>query len=134
MSRRTRRERPGGNRGAGLEQLGKLHGRPEATLLHRGWQSPSLPRNWRDRLPSPAAYYGARVAELERLQGGDGWAQGRCPFHDDQQASLSVNLAGAKGGWRCLAGCGRGDMVAFHMRLTGIGFAQAVRDLMEVAS
>jgi DNA primase len=63
---------------------------------------------------------------------GAGWAQGRCPFHEDSDASLSVNLADARGGWKCFAGCGAGDLIAFHMRLRGIPFAEAVRDLVEV--
>ena len=50
-----------------------------------------------------------------------------CPFHDDKEASLSVNFQ--HGGWCCFAGCGRGDMVGFHQRRTGLDFAAAVRDL-----
>jgi len=82
-------------------------------------------------LPDPAGYYGARVVKLGRPNG-DGWAQGRCPFHDDHDASLSVNLVGARGCWKCFAGCGAGDMVAFQMRLSGSGFVEAVRELVGV--
>lgn len=57
---------------------------------------PSVPKNWRDRLPSPAAYYGQHVARLGKPNG-DGWAQGQCPFHEDRQASLSINLG--DGAW-----------------------------------
>ena len=93
--------------------------------------SARLPANWRDRLPDPASYYADKVAKLGK-RNGDGWAQGRCPFHEDRDASLSVNLAGLRGCWKCFAGCGQGDMVAFHMRLRGVQFVEAVRELVGV--
>ncbi|MBN8727436.1 MAG: hypothetical protein J0H15_06995 [Xanthomonadales bacterium] len=88
-----------------------------------------LPRDWRDRLPDPAGYYAQQVARLGKPNA-SGWAQGACPFHEDREASLSVAVAGARGGWRCFAGCGHGDLVAFHERLTGFAFREAVRDLL----
>ena len=33
----------------------------------------------------------------------------------------------------CFAGCGKGDLVGFHMRLKGLAFREAVRDLVEGA-
>ncbi|MDE2406852.1 MAG: hypothetical protein KGL91_03195 [Xanthomonadaceae bacterium] len=94
-------------------------------------KSHRLPDNWRDRLPAPATYYGQHVEKLGKPNG-TGWAQGRCPFHDDHNASLSVSLSGERGHYRCFA-CGeRGDMVGFHMRHTGLGFNEAVRDLLGV--
>ena len=59
-------------------------------------------------------------------------AQGKCPFHDDHEASMSVNVVSPKGGWLCFAGCGKGDLVAFHMRATGLPFPDAVADLLGV--
>lgn len=91
--------------------------------------STSVPKNWRDRLPCPAAYYTRHVAKLGKPNG-DGWAQGQCPFHEDRQASLSINLATARGFWKCFAGCGAGDLVSFHMRRLEHGFVEAVRDLL----
>ncbi len=88
-----------------------------------------LPDNWRDRLPDPGSYYAKHVAKLGKAHG-NGWAQGQCPFHDDRNASLSVNVE--HGAWKCFAGCGVGDMVAFHMRLTGLAFKEAARELLEV--
>lgn len=88
-----------------------------------------LPDNWRDRLPDPASYYAQHVERLGKANG-EGWAQGRCPFHDDRHESLSVNLSGPPGGWRCFAGCGHGDLVGFHERVTGKPFKEAVRDLL----
>ncbi|MBS0194408.1 MAG: hypothetical protein JSR34_09185 [Proteobacteria bacterium] len=89
------------------------------------------PSNWRERLPSPRDYYAARIEKLSRPNAA-GWAQGRCPFHEDHDASLSVNLTAARGAWRCFAGCGAGDLVSFHERLRGLGFVEAVRDLVGV--
>jgi AAA domain/CHC2 zinc finger len=47
----------------------------------------------------------------------------RCPFHDDRQASLSVNLKA--GVWNCQAGCGKGGLVDFEMMASGCDFATA---------
>lgn len=91
---------------------------------------PRTPDNWRDRMPDPAMYYGLHVAKLGRVNAA-GWAQGVCPFHDDNNASLSVHVAGASpGAWRCFAGCGGGDLLGFHQRRTGLEFRAAVRDLI----
>jgi DNA primase len=38
---------------------------------------------------------------------GDPQASGKCPFHDDQRASLSVNFDKRGGPWTCHAGCGK---------------------------
>jgi hypothetical protein len=78
-----------------------------------------IPENWRNRLPDPAAYYGARVEKLGKRSGV--WTMALCPFHDDHKPSFGVKLASERG--RC-------DIVAFHMRVTGYGFNQAVRDLL----
>lgn len=88
-----------------------------------------IPPNWRERLPDPDEYYVRHVGKLTRPNG-DGWAQGKCPLHDDHDASLSVQVIGRHGGWRCFAGCGKGDMVAFHMRLRGLDFKPAIRELV----
>ena len=104
--------------------LRALYGRGHGT-------SARTPDNWRDRMPDPATYYAEHVAKLGK-RNGTGWAQGRCPFHDDRDASLSVNLDGSRGCWKCFAGCGAGDLVAFHMRLRGVPFVEAVRDLAGV--
>lgn len=97
-------------------------------------QTPSrhLPGRWRQRLPQTEAYYRQRVPSLGRARA-DGWALGLCPFHDDHTPSLSVSLDGQRGGWICFAGCGKGDLVGFHMRLKGLAFREAVRDLVEGA-
>lgn len=108
---------------AGSEVRGNL------TALAGLYGNDRIPANWRDRLPDPGAYYPKFVGKLSRPNG-DGWAQGKCPLHDDREASLSVQVVGRHGGWRCFAGCGKGDMVAFHMRLRGCDFKAAVRELV----
>lgn len=86
-----------------------------------------LPDNWRDRLPDPASYYPSRLEKIGRTLS-SGWTPCRCPFHEDKRASASVNLT--TGGFRC-HGCGaKGDLVAFHERITGHTFRQSVRDLL----
>ena len=90
---------------------------------------PDTLKPWRDRLPDPGLYYAATVAGLSRANR-TGWALGLCPFHDDHNASLSVQLVERHGGWRCFAGCGSGDLVDFHMRCTALPFREAVRDLL----
>jgi DNA primase len=97
--------------------------------MSRPLQRAHLPARWRDRLPDPAVYYREHVAKLSRPNAA-GWAQGRCPFHEDASASLSVHVISARGHWQCFAGCGKGDLVSFHQRLRALGFIEAVRDLL----
>lgn len=91
--------------------------------------SSSVPRNWRDRLPNPAAYYAKVVSGLGTANA-EGWAQGKCLFHEDTNASLSVHVGHERGGWRCFSGCGGGDMVSFEMKRTGRSFKEAVINLI----
>lgn len=91
--------------------------------------SAHMPKNWRDRLPDVATYYAQHVQKLSKPNA-TGWALGVCPFHVDQNASLSVHVAGDRGHWRCSASCGGGDLVGFHMRLHRMDFKTAVRDLV----
>lgn len=113
---------------------GRRFGRPVSfSQALRGPQprasSSRLPVNWRDRLPDPATYYAEHLNTLTRPNV-TGWAQARCPFHDDHNASLSVHVLSDRGHWRCFASCGGGDMVGFHMRRTGLNFPEAVRALI----
>jgi hypothetical protein len=134
MSRPPVKRNPAARRGfeGAVQGLRALYsGKAETTrtsATRKGWASPNLPRNWRDRLPHPGAYYAQHVGKLTRANG-SGYAQGKCPFHEDGNASLSVNLMG-KGGWKCFAGCGSGDLVSFHERLRGCDFKTAVLELV----
>jgi hypothetical protein len=62
-----------------------------------------------------------------------GWSLGLCPFHPDVHPSFVANVQEKNGGWKCFAGCGSGDLINFYMRATGLGFADALREL-KVAS
>lgn len=99
--------------------------------LYGNANSTRLPDHWRDRLPDPASYYAERLAKMGK-RNQSGWAQALCPFHDDRDASLSVNLDSPRGGFRCFA-CGEhGDMVRFHEKTTGLRFPESARDLLGV--
>lgn len=129
----TKKNPNGGNRWGSdtIANLTGLYGTPKTTstrTTRKGWHEPTLPTNWRDRLPDPASYYPAHVAKLGRTNA-NGYAQGQCPFHEDHNASLSVHVTEG-GGWTCFSGCGKGDLLGFHMRLTGKPFKDAVADLV----
>ncbi len=57
----------------------------------------------------------------------DAKGRGRCPFHDDQHPSFSVNFE--EGYWHCFAGCGGGSVIDFWMKLNHMTFPEAVSDL-----
>lgn len=81
----------------------------------------------RARLPDPLVYY---VTELELLRGHGRSTTARCPFHEDQHPSLSVNLD--TGAFRCrVPACGAHghDVLAFHMARYGLGFVAAAKAL-----
>jgi len=130
MNRPPQRRNPHGQ-GAGFESS-KGFGAASAAAWSFYRKPPArLPRDWRERLPNPATYFAAHVEKLSKPNSA-GWAQGRCPFHQDSEASLSVCITGTRGGWRCFAGCGAGDLLAFHVQRTGLPFDAAVRDLLGV--
>ncbi len=76
-------------------------------------------------LPSPSAYFKSRGW---KLTGGGEWKNALCPFHNDTKPSLRVRLD--TGGFCCMA-CGArgGDVLAMHMKLTGLPFKHAAQDL-----
>lgn len=93
-------------------------------------RSMALPRNWRQRLPAGAQIY-TKVIEFLGRPNKRGWASGRCPFHEDKNSSLGVQLLEPNGGWKCFAGCGSGDLISFCMKLNNLSFASAVRTLLK---
>jgi hypothetical protein len=103
---------------------------PKAAYQHAyhalyGRTSGHVGRFRRDLLPDPFSYYEHHLARVVRR---DQWAAACCPFHEDKNPSLSVNLL--HGGFKC-HGCGAsgGDVLAFHMRLTGMDFIDAAKAL-----
>jgi DNA primase len=79
----------------------------------------------RERLPDALAYF--EDAGM-RLIGRGRWRSALCPFHDDHNPSLRLNVE--TGAFRCMA-CGvkGGDVLAFHRARHGLSFVQAARDL-----
>lgn len=62
---------------------------------------------------------------------GDSQGIGLCPFHDDQNKSLSVNAS--EGVFYC-HGCGeKGTVFDFHMKRHGLTFKEAINDLGNMA-
>jgi hypothetical protein len=54
---------------------------------------------------------------------------GKCPFHEDEVPSLSVNAK--ENYWNCFAGCGGGSVIDFWMKMNDMDFKDATKDLAE---
>jgi DNA primase len=69
------------------------------------------------------------VSEYVTLRpAGGGSLKGLCPFHDEKSPSFNVSPAR---GWHCF-GCGEGgDVIAFLMKIDGLGFTEAVDRLAD---
>lgn len=77
-------------------------------------------------LPSPLDYYVGR--EQMCLTGAGEWLSTCCPFHDDNQLSLRINIKG--GGYKCMACEAKGgDIIAFHMAQHSMPFIEACKSL-----
>ena len=85
---------------------------------------------WRDFLPNLYGYYVKRVPKLAQAASNVPWALGLCPFHGNYNADAMLMVDLIRGEWRCSAQCGSGDMVEFHMRMYGMNFDTAVRELI----
>jgi putative DNA primase/helicase len=75
------------------------------------------------------AYFEARLSGQKLPQIG---RQGmvRCPFHEDKNASLSVDPE--KGIWKCHAGCGQGGVIDFEKRYSSCGGQIAFGNVSEI--
>lgn len=79
----------------------------------------------RDLLPSPAEYL---KLQSIKLTGGGAWRDAICPFHNDSTPSLRVRIE--TGAFRCMVCSAHGgDVLAFHMLITGLPFKRAAQDL-----
>jgi DNA primase len=54
---------------------------------------------------------------------------GKCPFHEDDNPSFSVNVN--ENYWNCFSGCGGGSVIDFWMKLNNVDFKEASQDLAE---
>ena len=78
----------------------------------------------KNRLPSPLVFYHQLGVVLK---GGGQWRKAKCPFHNDNHPSMSVNTA--NGGFTCHACGAKGDMLKFYMQLKHVDFKTACSEL-----
>lgn len=83
-----------------------------------------MPRTQWERIVNLEDYYTALLKDY-RISGTQ--ITGRCPMHDDSNASFSASLV--KPVWTCHAKCGKGDIVGLHAKVKGITRKQAERAL-----
>lgn len=57
-------------------------------------------------------------------------AIGKCPFHDDDHPSFSVNIE--ENYWHCFAGCGGGSIIDFWMKWKDCDFYTATNELAAI--
>ena len=80
----------------------------------------------RSLLPPAIEYY--RDSNSMKLIGTGEWRSSLCPFHDDSQPSLRINIKG--GGYKCMVCEAKGgDVIAFHMARHGLPFIEACKAL-----
>ncbi len=79
----------------------------------------------RKSLPLAISYYETQGITLK---GSGAWRDAICPFHNDTNPSLRVNVE--RGAYRCMV-CGArgGDVLAFHMHKHGLTFVAACKDI-----
>ncbi len=70
------------------------------------------------------------VSQYIDLKPNGSGAIGKCPFHNDQHPSFSVN--DKENYWHCFAGCGGGSIIDFWMKWRGIGFVEAIHELEKI--
>jgi putative DNA primase/helicase len=78
----------------------------------------------RENLPQPEAYY---IGQGLTLKGAGIERKAICPFHDDHNPSMRVNLE--TGQYICYACGAGGDLVKFHMDRHSMTFPEAAKDL-----
>jgi len=61
---------------------------------------------------------------------GKDWETVHCPFHEDKDPSLGINMV--HGGFKCHGCDAKGDVFSFFMKLKGIGFKQALEEMSEI--
>lgn len=67
----------------------------------------------------------------EYVPTGHGWVRMKCPFHEDRNASASVNHE--SNGFQCHANCGSGDAVKLLVEQGGLSHREAFAKARELA-
>ena len=80
------------------------------------------------RLDIRAFYNGLIPTGLK--ENGETQATGLCPFHDDHNPSLSVNLT--NGLYNCFACDAKGDIFIFYEKLKNVAFKTALKDIAKM--
>ena len=95
----------------------------------RKYKRQYLKSNFRPKLLiPPKTYYNQQLSGIK--EGRKGWANARCPFHNDRHPSFSINLE--EGSFKChYGGCNAkgGSIVSFHMKRYGLSFTDAAKEL-----
>lgn len=77
------------------------------------------------RLPNAFAFY---QKNFKKMTGHGGWRLVICPFHDDHDPSLGINID--KGSFRCFAcSASGGDILDFYRKLHKVDFITAAKAL-----
>lgn len=78
----------------------------------------------RDRLPDPVSYFEAQGLPMPK---GKAWVSTKCAFHGGR---VTMRIHKPSGSWKCMS-CmqGGGDILAYHMKLHGLEFVQAAKEL-----
>lgn len=79
----------------------------------------------KQNLPDPTEYYQGQGVNLI---GANEWKSALCPFHEDTNPSLRINII--SGGFKCMA-CNEhgGDVLSFQMKRFGMSFKEACKSL-----
>ena len=73
-------------------------------------------------------FYQSLVPSLK--ENGNNKATGLCPFHDDHNPSLSLNLE--KGFYNCFSCGNRGDIFKFYQDFKKVDFKTALKEIAEM--
>lgn len=90
-----------------------------------------IPDDFMRRMPDPLLYYARRVKGLTAADE-FGWASAVCPLAR-YPLGHRIRIDMKTGNFNCPV-CGRGDLLLFHMLLTGLRFKACVLELIEEAT
>ena len=109
----------------GMEQIGKYVKRNESTQRKEQLISEKL---W-DQVKRKTLVIDFVRGFVDLKEHGN-VAVGKCPFHDDEHPSFSVNIE--ENYWHCFAGCGGGSIIDFWMKWNDCDFYRATKELASI--